>query len=356
MTDRHYYWRLLSESFDRKLTKEEQELLEFFMAEHAPTREFEGLFKRIRDGSTVDESLTEIDSSLNQHLSDTKKNEIQCLLESALKKQQDSLSNRDVVFACELVNQGAISLGDLTGKISQWNSDSKSLSGFLKSASTVADVDFSKIESHVSETIFSQTLDQTLLDEVVSAIKQQVREDDFTVLESAADDFGSCEFIKLIDKTNSGVSGAFESLLERLINESRTVISQARIFSQTLRLKPAVEEITLRLIGRKKLNQAQLGCYYRNLGNAIRKIFESDPELGNCLLRSIGNWQVAVTQIIDALNHLADEEPGFVRMFNLGFFTGLTVQQVGNLLDLTEQEVSAECGYGTARLLQLIHE
>ena len=356
MTDRQHYWRLLSESFDRKLTNEEQGLLELFMAEHTSTREFEQLFKRIRDGSIVDESLTEIDSSLNQHLRDAKKNEIQQLLESVLQKQQDSLSNRDIVFACELVNQGAISLGDLTGKISQWNSDSKSLSGFLRSASTVADVDFSKIESYVSETIFSQTLDQTLLDEVVSAIKQQVREDDFTVFESAADDFGSGEFIKLIDKTNSGVSGAFESLLERLIDESRTVISQARMFSQTLRLKPAVDEITLRLIGRKKLNHAQLGCYYRNLGNAIRKIFESDRELGHCMLRPLGNAEVAVTQIIDALNQLADEEPGFVRMFNLGFFTGLTTQQVGSLLELTEQEVSAECGYGTARLLQLIHE
>ena len=74
------------------------------------------------------------------------------------------------------------------------------------------------------------------------------------------------------------------------------------------------------------------------------------------MLRPLGNAEVAVTQIIDALNQLADEEPGFVRMFNLGFFTGLTTQQVGSLLDLTEQEVSAECGYGTARLLQLIHE
>ena len=128
------------------------------------------------------------------------------------------------------------------------------------------------------------------------------------------------------------------------------------MFSQTLRLKPAVDEITLRLIGRKKLNHAQLGCYYRNLGNAIRKIFESDRELGHCMLRPLENAEVAVTQIIDALNQLADEEPGFVRMFNLGFFTGLTTQQVGSLLELTEQEVSAECGYGTARLLQLIHE
>ena len=356
MTDRKYYWRLLSESFDRKLTIEEQELLELFMAEHAPSREFEELFKRIRDNSILQESQTEIDSLRNQHLGEAKKKEIQQLLESALKKQQDSLSNRDVVFACELVNQGAISLGDLTGKISQWNSDSKSLSGFLKSESMVADVDFSKIESQVSETIFSQRLDQTLLDEVVTAIKQQVCEDDFTVLEVAADCFANIEFVKLIDRTNAGESGAFESLLDQLINESRIVIFQATWFSQSLRLKLAVDEITLRLIGRKKLNQAQLSCYYRNLGNAIRKIFESDRELGNCTLHSIGNWQVAVTQIIDGLNQLADEEPGFVRMFNLGFFTGLTVQQVGSILKLSEQQVSAECGYGTARLLQLIHQ
>ena len=356
MADQQYYWRLLSESFDRKLTCQEQKLLELFMADHASSREFEELFKRIRDSSILQESILEIESSRNQRLGDAKKNEIQQLLESALQKQQESLSNRDVVFACELVNQGAISFGDLTGKISQWNSDSKSLSGFLKSESTVKDVDFSKIESHVSETIFSQSLDQTLLDVVVNAIKQQVREDDFTVLESAVDDFASVEFIKLIDRTNSGESGGFESLLERLIVESRTVISQVRMFSQTLRLKPVVDEVTLRLIGRKKLNQDQLGCYYRNLGSAIRKLFESDRELDHCLLRSIGSWQVAVTKIIDALNQLADEEPSFVRMFNLRFFTGLTVQQVASLLEVTEQEVAVECGYGTARLLQLIHE
>ena len=356
MTDRQYYLRLLSESFDRELSEEEQNRLSYYMAEHEAPREFEELFKRIRDSSIQQELFSEIAPALNQHLSDAKKIEIQRLLESAMQKQQDSLSNRDVVFAYELVSQGAISLGDLTEKISRWNSDSKSLSGFLKSRSTIPDTDFSKIESHVSETIFSQTLDQTLFDEVVTAIKQQVPQHDITVFEETADDFASVEFINLLKRTNSGESGAFETLLDRMINESRTVIFQARLFGQTLRLKPVVDEVTLRLIGRKKLDQGQLGCHYRILASAVRKLFKSDEELSACLLRSIGNWQVTVTQVVDALNQLADDEPRFVQMFNLRFFAGLTVKQVASLLDLTDQEVSAECGYGTGRLLQLINE
>ena len=260
------------------------------------------------------------------------------------------------MFACELVNQGVISLSDLTGEISQWNADSKALSAFLKSGPAVADIDFSKIELNVSETIFTQTLDQTLLDEVVTAIKYQLSDDDLTVFEDVTDDIGSLEFTSLLDKTNSGESGAFETLLERMIAESRIVMSQATMFSQTLRLKPVFDEVTLRLLGRRKLDQRQLACHYRNLGNAMRRLFESDTELRDCLLQSTGDWQVTVSQLIDALSQLAVEEPGFERIFNLRFFAGLTVQQIASLLELPEQRVSVECGYGTARLLQLIHE
>ena len=356
MTDQQYNWRLLSESFDRELSSEEQNLLERFLAEDETPREFSELFQRIRDSSTQQEAILEFDSSLNQFLSDRKKIELQRLLESELEKQQVPLSKRDIVFACELVSHGAIGLGELTEKITEWNSDSKSLSSFLKNESSVPDADFSKIESRVSETVFSQTLDQTLLDEVVAAIKQRVPDDDCTVFEDASDDFAGFEFCKLLDKTILGESGAFESLLDRLTNESRLIIHQARMFSHTLRLKLVVDEVTLRLVGRKKLGQAQLGCYYRNVGIAIRKLFESDPELSDCFLLSIGNWQVGVPQIAESLNQLADEEPRFVQMFNLRFFSGLTTQQVASLLESTEQEVSVECGYGTARLLQLINE
>ena len=73
------------------------------------------------------------------------------------------------------------------------------------------------------------------------------------------------------------------------------------------------------------------------------------------MLPSIGTTQVAVKQIVDSLKQLASEEPGFVQMFNLRFFAGLTVQQVASLLGFSEQKVSAECGYGIARLMQLIN-
>ena len=244
----------------------------------------------------------------------------------------------------------------MTEEISKWNSESKSLSRFLKTQSSFSDADFSKIESHVSDTIFSQTLDQTLLDEVITAIKRQAPDDDCTVLEDSSDDFVSSDFIQLLDKANSGESGAFELLLDRLTNESRSVIFQARKFSDILRPKPVVDEVTLRLAGRKKLDQAQLVCYYRNVAIAIRILFESDPELSDCWLRSIGNWNISVKQVVDSLRHLEDEESGFVQMFNLRFFAGLSARQVSSLLKITEHEVSVECGYGMARLMQLIDE
>ena len=98
MTDRQYYLRLLSESFDRELSEEEQNRLSYYMAEHEAPREFEELFKRIRDSSIQQELFSEIAPALNQHLSDAKKIEIQRLLESAMQKQQDSLSNRDCLL------------------------------------------------------------------------------------------------------------------------------------------------------------------------------------------------------------------------------------------------------------------
>ncbi len=354
MTDSQYFWRLLSESFDRELSNEEKNRLEHFMAEHETPREFEEFFRRIR-GCAFPEEPGKAVPFAGQRLGDQKKSEIQSLLESAMNRRQDSLSNRDVVFACELVNQGAISLGRLTEKISAWDSDSRSFLGFLESQSALPNSNLSEIDSRVSETIFTQTLDQTILDEVVSAIKQRVPADTCTIFESAPDDLDSFEFFKLLDKTIVGETRAFESLLDRLINESRLVILQARMFSQTLRIKPVVDEITLRLVGRKKMDQDQLGCYYRNVGSAIRKLFQSDPQLGDSLLPSIGTTQVAVKQIVDSLKQLASEEPGFVQMFNLRFFAGLTVQQVASLLGFSEQKVSAECGYGIARLMQLIN-
>ena len=356
MTDQHDKWRLLSESFDRELSDEEQNLLQHFMTENESPRGFGEFLKRLRDCSIRQESFLSAGSSPNQRLDDEKKYELQHLIETELNNQRVPVSNRDVVFACELVCEGAVGLGELTEKISEWDSGSKTLSEFLKNDSYVSNVDFSKIESRVSDTIFSQKLDETLLHEVVTAIRQRVPEDDCTVFENMPDDFDHFEFMQLLDQTNSGRSGAFESLLDRLSNESRSVILQSRMFSNALRLKPVVDEVTLRLVGRKKLEQAQLGCYYRNVGIAIRKLLERDPELSDSLLHSNGNRSVTVQQVVNSLGQLADEEPGFVQMFNLRFFAGRTAQQVASLLELTEQEVSVECGYGMACLLQLLDE
>jgi len=356
MTDRQKKWRLLSESFDRELSDDEQNVLGYFRSENESPREFEELFKRIRDNSGDKEPLLEADSSLYQRLSNRKKDEIQRLLESEIEKQRVPLSNRDVVYACELVTYGAMDQQELTEKITKWNPDSISLSVFLKDAASDPDIDFSKIESHISETVFSQTLDQTLLDEVVTAIKQRVPAEDYTVFENTSSQNSSAEFVKLLNKATTGEGTAFEQLLDRLTIESRSVILQTRMFSRALRLKPVVEEVTLRLVGRNKLDRAQMACYYRSVGSAIRILFDSDPELVDSLLPSIGKQRISVKQMIASLNQLAHEEPRFVQMFNLRFFAGLTTQQVAGLLNLTEQKVSVECGYGSAQLLQLIGE
>ena len=356
MTDREYLWRLLSESFDRALSIEERDCLERFIAEDKAPSEFVELYERLRDRIVHQDLTLEVDSSTNQYLGQQKKAQIQQLLEAAMQNQGDSLSNRDVVLACELVKHGVISLRGLTDEISQWNSDSKSLSGYLRSRSNISDANFSKIESLVSETIFSQKLDETLHDEVLTAIKQRMPEDGLTVFEDVSDDLASVDFIKLVEKTHAGDSQAFESLLDSLVNETRSVVLQARMRSSTVRLKPIVDEVTLRLVGRKRLNQTLLRCYYRNVSIATKELTQSDPELNRGLLRSSGIGQVAVAQVLDSLDQLADEEPAFVQMFNLRFFAGLTVEQTASLVGLQDQDVLTECAYGTARLLQLIYE
>ena len=354
MTDHQHNWRLLSESFDRELSKEEQDLLDSFIAEDETPREFERLFCRIRDCSLHQKPNLESEPSQTQSLSDKKKNALRFMIESEMEKQHVPLANRDVLVACELVSQSAIGLGELTEKISEWNSDSKTFSAFLKDEYSVPEGNFSKIEAHVSDTIFSQTIDQTLLDDVVTAFKQQISEVDCTAFEDGSDDFVSVEFVNRLDQTNAGENGAFESLLAQLVKESRSVISQTKMFSHRLRLKPVVDEITLRLVGRKKLNKGQLGCYYRMVGIANRRLFESDPEFCDSLLPLIGKRRIVVRQVVNALHQLEKEEPKFVQMFNLRFFAGLTSQQVAGLLELAEEEVSAECDYGTARLRQLL--
>ena len=356
MTDQHYNWRLLSESFDRELSDEEQNLLDHFLAERASPRGFKEFLNRLRDCSTHQEPILNTDFSLSQRLRDQEKNALQRLIESELEKQGVPLSNRDVVFACELVREDAVGLGELTEKISRWNSESTTLSEFLINDFCISDADFAEVDSRVSDAIFSQQLGQTLLDEVVAAIQQRVPDDDCTVFEDVAEDFDRFEFMKLLDRTSSGQSGAFELLLDCLANESRSVILLSRLCGNALRLKPIVDEVTLRLIGRKKLGQVQFGCYYRNVGIAIRKLFEDDPELGDSLLPSIGNRRINVKQVVDFLMPLADEDPRFVQMFSLRFFAGLTASQVASLLELTEQQVSVECGCRMACLLQLIDE
>lgn len=340
MTDEEDNWRLLSESFDRELSDDEQKLLEYFRSENKSPHEFEELLKRIRDNS-VHKSIFEADSSLAQRLSDLKKNEIQRLLELEIEKQRAPLSNRDVVYACELVNGGAIDQQELTEKFTKWNSESISLSEFLKDVASDPDTDFSKIESQISEAIFLQTLDQILLEEVVAAIKRRVPTENYTVFDNSHSQKITAEFVVLLDRANAGERVAFEQLLDRLTIESRSVIRQSRMFSRAPRLKTVVEEVTLRLVGRKKLDQNQMACYYRNVGIAIRKLFESDPELVDSLLPSTGNQQVSLEQVIDFLIQLADKEPKFTQVFNLRFFAGLTTEQVASLLNLTTQEVLA---------------
>ncbi len=354
MSDPQHNWRFLSESFDRELSDEEQNLLAHFTTEHESPREFMKLLEQIRECSVQQDSILESSSLLNQRLSDKKKLEIQRLLESEMEKQQVPLANRDVVLACQLVSQGAVELRELTGKIAEWDSDSKSLSEFLKKESLITDSGFLKIESNISDTIFLQTLDQTVLDEVAAAIKLRVPGDDCTILEDASDDYASGKFIKLLDRTNAGGSEAFEMLLGQLSDESRSVILQMRIYTNKVRLKAVVDEVKLRLIGRNILNRDQLRCYYSNVGIAIRRLFKSDPELHDSLLPSIGEQRIAVKDVVDSLNELADEEAIFVQMFTLRFFAGLTVQQIAILLDVTEHDVSVESSYGIALLLKLI--
>ena len=336
MTDQHYNWRLLSESFDRELSDEEQNLLDHFLAEREAPRGFKEFLMRLRDCSTNQESILNTDTSLNQSLRNKEKRELQRLIESELERQVAPLSNRDVVFACGLVFEGVVDLGELTGRISQWDSESEILSEFLVNDFSISEARFSEIDSRVSDAIFLQKIDQDLLDEVVAVIRKQVPESDCTVLEDVPEDYDRFEFMKLLDRTSSGKSGAFESLLACLTNESRSVIRQSRLSSNGLRLKPIVDEVTLKLIGRKKLGRVQLGCYYRNLGIAIRKLFEDNPELRDSLLPSIGDGRINVTQVVDFLTPFADEDPRFAQMFNLRFFVGLTASQAASLLELTE--------------------
>lgn len=88
MPQRQYNWRLLSESFDRELSDEEQNHVDYFLAEHEAQREFDELLKRIRACAIRQNSITEPNSSLNQKLSDQKEIEIQRLLELAIENQR----------------------------------------------------------------------------------------------------------------------------------------------------------------------------------------------------------------------------------------------------------------------------
>ncbi len=168
-----------------------------------------------------------------------------------------------------------------------------------------------------------------------------------------------------------GSPDASGELLE-LIFQNLHGIAQQRMRREraghTLQATALVNEAYMRLIGNREMTWRDRGHFFAAAAEAMRRILidHARPRIrekrggGKPMQRldvvdlAVDNDPETVLAVDEAIEHLAKEDARAAEVVRLRFYAGLSVEQVAEVLDISQRTVMREWSFARARLFQII--
>lgn len=172
---------------------------------------------------------------------------------------------------------------------------------------------------------------------------------------------------RILDALNEGEDSASKQLLEAVYEELRSLAS-IKLFKersgQTLQATALVHEAWIRLVGNQRSDWRSRGHFFGAAAEAMRRILVERARRKACLKHGGGQKRVMMDpcDIIDpppgidlialdeALDKFAAEDPIKTKLVKLRFFTGLTLEQVSQVLGISKATADRYWFYARAWL------
>lgn len=172
------------------------------------------------------------------------------------------------------------------------------------------------------------------------------------------------------DAAQDPASITFEAVYDRLKLLARRQLSAA--VGNTLDTTALVHELYLRMEAETGLKFEQSAQYFAYAARAMRHLLINRAR-DRMRQKAGGDWIRVTTlsgaadpalamasaeqalAIDEALNHLEKTDQRAARVFELRYFTGLSAEQIGELLDVTRRTVDRDWRYARAFLLGLLN-
>jgi RNA polymerase sigma factor (TIGR02999 family) len=168
--------------------------------------------------------------------------------------------------------------------------------------------------------------------------------------------------------------GGKQGALMPLIYDELRVIAERRMGGErkghTLQATALVHEAYMKLVDERQVAWEGRGHFYAAAAEAMRRILVDHARRVRSLKRGGDRMRVTLgspeskvelesaelVALDAALERLAREDPRAAEVASLRFLTGLSVQETGEALGISERSVHREWSFARARLLELMAE
>ena len=176
---------------------------------------------------------------------------------------------------------------------------------------------------------------------------------------------------RILSAIDQGDGEAANELLPLVYEELRRLAAQKMIQEkpgQTIQATALVHEAYLRLVEVKDQNWNSRGHFFKAAAEAMRRILIENARRKGRLKRGGNRERVSlddvdvtidglpddVLALDEALAKLAEEKPKMVQTIELRYFAGLTLEQIAEILGVSERTVSGYWTYAKAWLYREI--
>jgi len=181
------------------------------------------------------------------------------------------------------------------------------------------------------------------------------------------------EVTRIINAISQGDKGATDELLPLVYEELRRLAAQKLSQEppgQTLQATALVHEAYIRLVEGGCDDWNSRGHFFKAAAEAMRRILVESARTKGRLKRggnrrrvslddfdlAIGSPQADVVALDEALTKLAEDKPLMVKAVELRYFAGLTLEQIAEILGVSDRTVSSYWAYAKAWLYRKVTE
>jgi RNA polymerase sigma-70 factor (ECF subfamily) len=167
------------------------------------------------------------------------------------------------------------------------------------------------------------------------------------------------EITLLLHRLSAGEAGAEEQLFPLIYNQLRKLAGsflRRERPGHTLQATALVHEAYLRMAGQYKLDWKGRAHFFGVAASVMRRILIDDARMHQAEKRGSGKGHLLLDEALvtsdenldlllsldEALEHLAKQDPRQAKIVEMRFFSGLTEEEIGLILGLSERTVKRD--------------